>query len=64
MMMLDSTIMRPLFNAAQINLSAAADPSRGGNYPAANAGANLSIHPGDRLPGIPAHQVKFGVLDH
>lgn len=31
-----------------------------GNNPAADANGNITIQPGDRLPGIPMHQVKFG----
>jgi iron complex outermembrane recepter protein len=29
--------------------------------PQANAAGNIFVHPGDRLPGIPANQVKIGV---
>lgn len=32
-----------------------------GNNPAADANGDITIQPGDRLPGIPANQVKFGV---
>ncbi len=32
----------------------------GGNNPAADADGNLTVRPGNRLPGIPAHQLKFG----
>jgi iron complex outermembrane receptor protein len=32
-----------------------------GNNPAADANGNLTIRPGNRLPGIPASQVKLGV---
>jgi iron complex outermembrane recepter protein len=32
-----------------------------GNNPAGDADGNLTIQPGNRLPGIPAHQVKLGV---
>jgi outer membrane receptor protein involved in Fe transport len=32
-----------------------------GNNPAGDADGNLTIRPGNRLPGIPAHQVKLGV---
>jgi outer membrane receptor protein involved in Fe transport len=31
-----------------------------GNNPAADANGNITIQSGDRLPGIPMHQVKFG----
>ena len=31
------------------------------NNPAANADGNIQIQPGDRLPGIPANQLKLGV---
>jgi iron complex outermembrane receptor protein len=31
-----------------------------GSNPAADANGNITIQPGDRLPGIPMHQVKFG----
>ena len=31
-----------------------------GNNPAADANGNLTIRPGNRLPGIPANQLKFG----
>jgi iron complex outermembrane receptor protein len=31
-----------------------------GNNPAANADGNIAVRPGDRLPGIPAHQFKCG----
>jgi outer membrane receptor protein involved in Fe transport len=31
-----------------------------GSNPAADANGNLTIAPGDRLPGIPANQAKFG----
>ena len=31
-----------------------------GNNPAADSNGNIAIRPGNRLPGIPAHQVKFG----
>jgi iron complex outermembrane recepter protein len=34
-----------------------------GNNPAADANGNITIRPGNRLPGIPANQLKFGV-DH
>jgi outer membrane receptor protein involved in Fe transport len=33
-----------------------------GNNPAAGAGGSLTVRRGDRVPGIPAHQVKFGVF--
>jgi outer membrane receptor protein involved in Fe transport len=32
-----------------------------GNNPAADANGNITIRPGNRLPGIPANQLKFGV---
>ncbi len=32
----------------------------GGSNPDADANGNLTIRPGDRLPGIPANQMKFG----
>ena len=32
-----------------------------GNNPAGDADGNLAVQPGNRLPGIPAHQVKLGV---
>lgn len=32
-----------------------------GSNPAADANGNITIRPGNRLPGIPANQVKFGV---
>ena len=32
-----------------------------GNNPVADANGNITIQPGDRLPGIPANQVKLGV---
>lgn len=32
-----------------------------GSNPAADANGNITISPGNRLPGIPDHQVKFGV---
>jgi iron complex outermembrane receptor protein len=32
----------------------------GGSNPAADANGNLTVQPGARLPGIPAHQVKLG----
>ena len=31
-----------------------------GNNPAADADGNITIQPGNRLPGIPANQLKFG----
>jgi iron complex outermembrane recepter protein len=31
-----------------------------GNNPAADANGNLTVRPGNRLPGIPANQLKFG----
>src|ERR1019366_8689010 len=30
-----------------------------GSNPAADANGNITIRPGDRLPGIPANQIKF-----
>ena len=33
----------------------------GGSNPAADADGNLTITPGDRLPGVPPNQVKLGV---
>ena len=32
-----------------------------GNNPAADANGNITIQPGSRLPGIPAHQLKLGI---
>jgi len=29
-------------------------------HPHANAEGEISVHPGDRIPGIPRHQLKFG----
>jgi iron complex outermembrane receptor protein len=31
-----------------------------GSNPAADANGNIAINPGDRLPGVPAHQAKLG----
>jgi iron complex outermembrane receptor protein len=31
-----------------------------GNNPAADANGNITVNPGSRLPGIPAHQLKLG----
>jgi outer membrane receptor protein involved in Fe transport len=33
----------------------------GGNNPAADANGNLTVNPGARLPGVPAHQGKLGL---
>jgi outer membrane receptor protein involved in Fe transport len=33
----------------------------GGSNPDADANGNITIRPGDRLPGVPANQIKFGV---
>ena len=32
-----------------------------GSNPQADANGNITVQPGDRLPGVPANQVKFGV---
>jgi iron complex outermembrane receptor protein len=32
-----------------------------GSNPAADASGNITIHPGNQLPGVPAHQGKLGV---
>jgi len=32
-----------------------------GSNPAADANGNVTVQPGDRLPGIPLHQVKLGL---
>ena len=36
----------------------------GGSNPAADASGDIMIRPGDRLPGVPAHKLKFGVSLH
>jgi iron complex outermembrane recepter protein len=33
----------------------------GGSNPAADANGNITINPGDRLPGVPMHQAKLGL---
>jgi outer membrane receptor protein involved in Fe transport len=35
-----------------------------GSNPAADANGNITINPGDRLPGIPPHQIKLGATWH
>jgi len=30
------------------------------NNPRANADGNITVHPGDKIPGIPSHQLKIG----
>ncbi len=35
-----------------------------GNNPAANANGTINVNPGNRLPGIPAHQGKIGATYH
>lgn len=35
-----------------------------GNNPAADAAGNITVKPGDRLPGVPLHLIKFGVTYH
>ena len=41
--------------------SKAASSKAAGSNPAADANGNITIQPGNRLPGIPANQVKLGV---
>jgi outer membrane receptor protein involved in Fe transport len=35
-----------------------------GSNPAADANGNITINPGNRLPGVPVHQAKLGVTWH
>ena len=35
-----------------------------GSNPQADASGNITIHPGDHIPGVPAHKLKFGASLH